>query len=238
MIFLLDAGNPEYFPDPQSAEVEPNGLLALGGDLRPERLLAAYRQGIFPWYSPGQPLLWWSPDPRLVLFPKRLHLSRSLRKALRQSEAEIRFNQSFAQVMQACAAPRARQDGTWITPEMLAAYAKLHRLGHAHSIEVWQGDELIGGLYGIVLGGIFFGESMFSRAANASKMALAGLVQALGPALDLIDCQVRTEHLVSLGAEEIPREAFLHRLALGLAAKPGISLRQLAPLAVKDIRIA
>lgn len=219
MIFLLDSKQPEYFPDPQRAETEPNGLLALGGDLRPERLLAAYRQGIFPWYNEGQPLLWWSPNPRLVLFPQKLHLSRSLRKAMRQSQAEVRFNTSFEEVMLACAAPRARQDGTWITQAILDGYSRLHRLGHAHSVEVWLEDELIGGLYGIVMGRIFFGESMFSRMADGSKMALAGLVYALGTGLDLIDCQVRTEHLVSLGAEEIPRQEFLQRIEQGCAAQ-------------------
>jgi leucyl/phenylalanyl-tRNA--protein transferase len=238
MITLLHSQNPQYFPDPQFAETEPNGLLALGGDLSPERLLAAYRQGVFPWYSQGQPLLWWSPDPRLVLFPERLHLSRSLGKALRQTQAEIRFDHSFGQVIRACAAPRARQDGTWINPEMLAAYSELHRLGHAHSVEVWQAGELVGGLYGIALGRIFFGESMFSRAENASKMALAGLVHALGNRLDLIDCQVRTLHLVSLGAEEIPRQDFLQRLTLGCADTEAIDFRHLTPIQASTIRTA
>lgn len=225
MIALLDPDNPDWFPDPKTAETEPNGLLALGGDLSPKRLLAAYRQGIFPWYSEGQPLLWWSPNPRLVLFPEKFHLSRSLRKTLRRTSAEIHVDRAFAQVMQACAAPRMtgtnKGDGTWITPDILNAYSELHRLGHAHSVEVWLDDALVGGLYGIAMGRVFFGESMFSRIPDGSKMALAGLIHLFGSELDLIDCQVRTNHLISLGAEEIPRQEFLARIQQGCAADMG-----------------
>lgn len=213
MISLLDPIDPNRFPDPETAEQEPNGLLAVGGDLRPERLLNAYRRGIFPWYGADQPILWWSPNPRLVLLPKRFHCSRSLRKALRASGYSISFDRAFERVIDACAAPRADQPGTWITPEMRDAYLRLHHQGQAHSVEVWAGHELLGGLYGIAIGRVFFGESMFSRRPNASKMALAGLLRLLDHwRFQLIDCQVYTEHLVSLGAEEIPRSEFLRLL--------------------------
>ena len=219
MIELLDGTPPDHpFPDPAMAESEPDGLLAVGGDLHPRRLIGAYRQGIFPWYNPGQPILWWSPDPRMVLFPGRLHVSRSLRKVLRRQRFRITFDQDFAGVIRRCAAPRPGQSGTWITPEMERAYQRLHEMGVAHSVEAWQAGELVGGLYGLAQGRVFFGESMFSFVSNASKAAFATLVECL-QTLDwaLIDCQVHTDHLASLGAEPIPRARFLELLAANLA---------------------
>ncbi|MBF0255143.1 MAG: leucyl/phenylalanyl-tRNA--protein transferase [Gammaproteobacteria bacterium] len=218
MITLLDPLQPQRFPDPETAETEPDGLLAVGGDLSPQRLLAAYRLGIFPWYSETQPILWWSPNPRTLLYPARLHLSRSLKKRLRRCDYQIRFDSAFDQVIAACAAPRRQDSGTWITPEMRQAYSYLHRLGHAHSVELWQEDFLIGGLYGICIGRAFFGESMFSRVTDGSKIALAGLVHGFGAQLDLIDCQLRTEHLISLGAIEVSRSHFSRQLAQSCAA--------------------
>mgnify|MGYP001576397873 CR=1 FL=1 len=198
------------------------GLLAVGGDLRPERLLEAYRHGIFPWYSSGQPILWWSPDPRTLLFPAKLKLTRSLYKTLRQGKFRVSFDRRFSEVVRACAGPRDKQpSGTWITPEMLAAYTQLHALGCAHSVEVWRGEELVGGLYGVALGAAFFGESMFSRVTDASKVAFAHLVRQLEAwGYALVDCQVASAHLFSLGAEEIPRVEFLARLAAALR-QPG-----------------
>jgi leucyl/phenylalanyl-tRNA--protein transferase len=200
----------------------PEGLVAIGGDLRPERLLAAYRHGIFPWYSEDQPILWWSPDPRTVLFPAKLKISRSLRKTLRQGKFLVSFDQAFGEVMRACAGARGNQPpGTWITPAMLDAYTRLHTLGHAHSVEVWDDGQLVGGLYGVALGAAFFGESMFSRTTDASKVAFAHLVRQLEAwGYTLIDCQVASAHLFSLGAEEIPRAEFLARLAAALV-RPG-----------------
>ncbi len=220
MIELLDGTPPDHpFPDPNLAESEPDGLLAVGGDLHPRRLIRAYRQGIFPWYNPGQPILWWSPDPRMVLFPERLHVSRSLRKVIRQGRFQISFDQDFAGVIRRCAAPRPGQSGTWITPEMERAYLRLHELGAAHSVEAWQNGELVGGLYGVAQGRVFFGESMFSFASNASKVAFATLVQCLETlGWALIDCQVHTAHLASLGAELIPRARFLEVLTDNLAS--------------------
>src|SRR5690606_29186252 len=167
------------FPPLEAALREPNGLLAAGGDLSPERLIAAYRHGCFPWYAPGQPILWWSPDPRTVLFPDELHVSRSLAKVLRQQRFEVSFDRDFAAVIAACAAPRSYANGTWITDEMRGAYEQLHQLGHAHSVEVWQDGELVGGLYGLAFGLLFFGESMFSRRDNASKVGFVTLVRQL-----------------------------------------------------------
>jgi leucyl/phenylalanyl-tRNA--protein transferase len=188
---------------------EPNGLLAAGGDLSPRRLLEAYRRGIFPWFSEGDPILWWSPDPRMVLAPAELKVSRSLAKTLRNKPYEVRFDTAFDAVIRACAAPREGEPGTWITAEMRAAYDRLHRLGYAHSVETWIDGELAGGLYGVAIGRMFYGESMFSRARDASKIALAHLARRLQEAgFELIDCQMRTEHLASLGAREIPRAAF------------------------------
>jgi leucyl/phenylalanyl-tRNA---protein transferase len=208
-----------WFPDVELALAEPEGLLAFGGDLRPERILAAYRRGIFPWYQDDQPILWWSPDPRTVLFPEQTHISRSMRKLLRSNTFSVRMDTDFAGVMQGCAEITDRRDGTWITPAMQTAYCKLHELGYAHSIEVWRLDEetgkdkLVGGLYGIALGAVFFGESMFSREKNASKVALIRLSQQLQRwGFVVIDCQVSNPHLHSMGASTIARSAFLDLL--------------------------
>lgn len=214
MLFQLAPRPTAPFPDPALAETEPNGLLAVGGDLSPQRLRSAYRLGIFPWYGAGQPILWWSPDPRLVLFPDRLRISRSLRKTLRRGAFTVSLDRDFGAVIRACAAPRPDADGTWILPEIARAYERLHALGLAHSAEAWQGDELVGGLYGVAMGRVFFGESMFTRASDASKVALVHLVRSLaGWGYVLIDCQVYTPHLASLGAVEIPRAEFQRRLA-------------------------
>ena len=200
---------PEWFPPTEQALEEPAGLLAAGGDLSPERLLAAYRRGIFPWYSPGQPVLWWSPDPRAVLFPEEFHCSRSLARTLRARGFARSLDRDFAAVIDGCAAPRPGSPGTWITSEMRAAYLRLHRLGVAHSIEVWHADTLVGGLYGVRLGGVFFGESMFSRERDASKAALAYLVALCRRNnLAVIDCQLPSQHLTSLGSRSIPRTQF------------------------------
>ncbi|HSN89661.1 MAG TPA: leucyl/phenylalanyl-tRNA--protein transferase [Anaeromyxobacteraceae bacterium] len=204
------------FPDPERAE--PDGLLAVGGDLSPERLLAAYAAGIFPWFSEGMPILWWSPDPRLVLEPARLHVSQSLRRTLRRDRYRVTSDGAFERVIRSCAA-RARpgQDGTWITGDMVRAYLRLHRLGFAHSFEAWEGEVLAGGLYGVSLGAAFFGESMFADRPDASKVAFVRAVEFLvGRGIGLVDAQVRTEHLVRFGAEEIPRREFLARLSRAL----------------------
>ncbi|MCI5107608.1 MAG: leucyl/phenylalanyl-tRNA--protein transferase [Pseudomonadales bacterium] len=212
------------FPPADAAMEDPNGLLAAGGALNADWLQAAYRRGIFPWYEQGQPILWWSPDPRLVLFPEQLHVSRSLRKLIRKSPYVLTMDKDFPAVMAACAEPRRDSDGTWITPEMEQAYTQLHHRGLAHSVEAWQEDELVGGLYGVALGRVFFGESMFSRRDNASKLAFVALVEQLKAwGFELIDCQVDSEHLRSLGAEEISRQQFLSLLdtQTALATKPG-----------------
>ena len=197
------------FPPVSKALKSPNGLLCAGGSLTPERLVEAYSRGIFPWFSEGDPILWWSPDPRMVLFPDELKVSRSLRKSVDRGLYEIRVDTAFRDVIEACAAPRDGQGGTWIVPEMVEAYTRLHELGFAHSVESWQDDRLLGGLYGVSLGPVFFGESMFARAPDASKVALVSLVERL-KARDapVIDCQQATPHLASLGAREIPRKAF------------------------------
>lgn len=201
------------FPDARLALSEPDGLLAAGGNLSPERLLNAYRHGIFPWYNDGQPILWWSPDPRSVLDPRQPRISRSLRKLLRQARFEVSYDRCFETVIRACAAPRKTETGTWITGAMHSAYTRLHQLGHAHSIECWQNGELAGGLYGVSIGRVFFGESMFSRVSNASKVAFIHLVRQLTDwQYELVDCQVYTEHLASLGAFSIPRQQFLEQL--------------------------
>lgn len=202
------------FPPVDTALGEPNGLLAAGGDLTPGRILAAYRRGIFPWFSPGEPILWWSPDPRMVLFPNEFKCSRSLVKTLRHKDYEVRLDTTFGAVMAACAAtPREGQNGTWISAEMQAAYGRLHELGFAHSVETWVGGRLVGGLYGIALGRAFYGESMFSHATDASKIALAHLclhLRRLG--FGIIDCQMETKHLASLGARPIARRDFIAHL--------------------------
>ena len=193
---------------------EPNGLLAAGGDLSPPRLIEAYRHGIFPWFSDGEPILWWSPDPRMVLYPDELKVARSLRKVLRNTTYEIRFDSAFEEVIAACAAPRDKQRGTWITAPMQAAYCELHRLGHAHSVETWVSGRLAGGLYGVAIGDVFFGESMFTRVRDASKIAFVSLVQLLREKdFRLIDCQFHTSHLESLGAKLVPRAEFLRQVA-------------------------
>jgi leucyl/phenylalanyl-tRNA--protein transferase len=205
---------PDAFPPVERALADPPGLLAAGGDLSSARLLAAYRRGIFPWYSPGQPVLWWSPDPREVLPVAQLHVSRSLARTLRRGAFSITVDSDFAAVIDACAAPRERSPGTWITPEMRAAYLRLHALGAAHSIEVRRGGALVGGVYGVVVGRVYSGESMFSRASDASKIALVALAdwcRARGQVL--IDCQLPSAHLRSLGSRPMPRAEFLAYLA-------------------------
>lgn len=206
------------FPPPHLAIKE--GLLAVGGDLSVERLLLAYRSGIFPWYSQGEPILWWSPDPRLVLYPNELRISKSLGKVIKRNIFQITFDQAFDAVIEACAGvKRSYGEGTWITDEMKAAYCELHRQGHAHSVEAWQDGQLVGGLYGVSIGRAFFGESMFSRVSNASKVAFAAFVENLQHLnFKLIDCQVKTDHLIRFGAREVPRKLFLGQL---LAAVEG-----------------
>ncbi|MCU7924059.1 MAG: leucyl/phenylalanyl-tRNA--protein transferase [Candidatus Thiodiazotropha sp. (ex Dulcina madagascariensis)] len=224
MIFLLDDDPDTPFPDVSLAEREPDGLLAVGGDLTPQRLVHAYRQGIFPWFTDGEPILWWSPDPRTVLYPKQIRISRSLRKTLRKGIYQVSFDHDFEGVIQGCAAPRDKSPGTWLVPEMIKAYRQQHLMGMAHSVEVWQDDELVGGLYGMAIGGVFFGESMFSRAPDSSKVALVHLSKKLADwGFKMIDCQVYTKHLASLGAEEIPRATFCGNLErwTRLAGRPG-----------------
>lgn len=200
---------PDAFPDVESALREPDGLLAAGGDLSSARLLEAYRRGIFPWFDDGQPILWWSPDPRCVLFPDDFHLSRRLARELRRSTAEIRFNTGFEAVVAGCAGPRSSQQGTWITPDMQGAYTRLHEEGWAHSIEVWEDDSMTGGIYGLAIGKVFFGESMFSRRSNASKYALFALSKVLSlQGFEVIDCQVASRHLMTLGSVLVPRRRF------------------------------
>lgn len=205
------------FPLTREALTEPNGLLAAGGSLDSSTLLRAYAHGIFPWFEAEQPILWWSPDPRSVLFPSDLHISRSLRKRLRQDRLKLSCNRAFEAVMRECAAPRPEQRGTWIEASMLDAYCALHEEGHAHSIEVWRNRRLVGGLYGVGLGGVFFGESMFSREADTSKVALVALAWSLRKqGVSMIDCQVESAHLNSLGAKSIPRVDFERRVEQNL----------------------
>jgi len=209
IVWLSPSDAPEAFPNVADALTDPDGLLAAGGDLDPERILFAYRKGIFPWYDDGQPILWWSPDPRCILRPADLHLSRRLRRQIRSSSAELRFNQAFSDVIRACAGERKSQQGTWITGDMMAAFEQLHGEGWAHSVEIWENAQLVGGIYGLCIGRVFFGESMYSAIPNASKMALLGLtwhMQAEG--LELLDCQVVSQHLMTLGASTIPRAEF------------------------------
>jgi len=214
VVWLSASDPPDAFPPVEAALREPDGLLAAGGDLSTERLLCAYRRGIFPWYDDAQPVLWWSPNPRCVFRQGDFHVSRRLRRYLRQSSAEVRFNTSFGEVIDACAAPRVAECGTWITAEMIDAYAQLHRDGWAHSIEIWQDQVLVGGLYGLAIGRAFFGESMFSTDANASKMALLAISRMMdGNEFSMLDCQLVSRHLVSLGASIIPRHEFVAILA-------------------------
>jgi leucyl/phenylalanyl-tRNA---protein transferase len=201
------------FPAVETARIEPNGLLCMGGNLEPETILTAYSRGIFPWYSDGQPILWWSPDPRMVLFPDEFKVSKSLAKTIRSDKFEIRFDSAFADVMAACAAPRGRHSGTWILPPMQAAYTRLHEIGFAHSAEAWRDGELVGGLYGIAMGRMFYGESMFARETDASKVAFVAMVEKLkADGFGLIDCQQETNHLASFGARPIPRKEFTQHL--------------------------
>ncbi len=212
MIPWLGPGDP--FPPVERALEEPNGLLAAGGDLSEARLLDAYARGIFPWYSAGQPVLWWSPDPRMVLIPAELRIPRSLRKRLARRDYEVRADSAFEEVIRACAEPRRSQDGTWITEDMAEAYLRLHRSGRAHSVETWIGGTLAGGLYGVELGRMFYGESMFARAPDASKIALAHLVRQLARRdCGMIDCQMKTALLARFGAREVPRREFIRKLA-------------------------
>ena len=215
----LDVSDP--FPPVELALDEPNGLLAAGGDLSPARLLAAYTRGIFPWFSEDEPLLWWSPDPRMILPVDELRVSRSLRRRIRSGVYRMTLDTAFVQVMSACGYIR-RDQGTWITPSMIEGYEALHRLGYAHSVEAWQGAELAGGLYGVAIGRMFYGESMFARATDASKVALAHLVRQLAAwGFELIDCQMSTTHLASLGGREVSRREFLDRVR-ELTARPAV----------------
>lgn len=209
MLTRLSPHKLEPFPDPSTALDDPNGLLAMGGDLRPERILMAYQKGIFPWFNPEDPILWWSPSPRTVFFPDQVRVSRSLQKVIRQKIYRVSFDTNFLAVITACAQPRTYATGTWISDEIIAAYHELHKRGYAHSVEVWQGAELVGGLYGMALGKVFFGESMFSRADNASKVGFVSLNERLKTnGFAMIDAQVANPHLFSLGAVEIPRAEF------------------------------
>jgi len=217
--------NPDIvaFPPVSQALTDPDGLLAAGGDLTPEWLFTAYQLGIFPWFEDSQPILWWSPDPRLIIVPGQLHISRSLRKVLRKQAFSVTLDRCFGDVISACAEPRADAGGTWITEDMQAAYCEFHRVGFSHSVEVWSEDELVGGLYGVAIGRVFFGESMFSRVSDASKVALVYLSQQLQDwGFELIDCQVSNPHLRSLGARDIPRTEFQEQL------------KRLTPLAPHD----
>ncbi len=206
--------NATCFPPVETALADPNGLLAMGGDLSMERLLDAYCHGIFPWFNPGEPILWWSPDPRMVLAPGEVRITRSLAKRMRNGGFEVRADTAFADVMRACGEPRDGASGTWISPVMIAAYTRLFAAGYAHSIETWRNDCLVGGLYGVAIGRMFYGESMFSREPDASKVALVRLAQQLQRwEFGLIDCQMETPHLASMGARTLPRAAFTARLA-------------------------
>ena len=214
-------GSNDRFPPVERALAEPNGLLAAGADLTVARLIDAYGSGIFPWFSEGQPPLWWSPDPRMVLFPRELRIPRSLRKRMAKRDYEMRADTGFEAVIRACAAPSSGREDTWITEDMVAAYARLHRAGHAHSVETWIGGALAGGLYGVALGRVFYGESMFTLQPDASKIALAHLVRQLERwNYGMIDCQMTTAHLARFGAREIPRSEFMRKL-VNLVNYPG-----------------
>lgn len=221
MRWLGPPGSPVQFPDPATALAWPNGLLATGGDLSPERLLAAYRRGIFPWYETGQPILWWSPDPRTVIFPGELHVSRRLRRFLARQPFEASFDRAFAQVVLGCARRDTPGTGSWITAQMMSAYQRLHELGHAHSVEIWAGEDLLGGLYGVAIGRAFFAESMFSRSSNASKAAMVFLDRELrAGGFSIMDCQLPSPHLSTMGAREIPRQEFIEHLARRIDEAP------------------
>lgn len=210
------------FPPTATALDDPNGLLAVGGDLSSERLLAAYQQGIFPWYEDDQPILWWSPAPRAVVFPDQIHISKSLAKRIRRNEYKVTFDQAFTQVLAGCSKITQKREGTWITDDMQAAYTYLYELGFAHSVESWKNDELVGGLYGVAIGRVFYGESMFSTQSDASKVAFVALAQQLNAwGFGVIDCQVSNPHLETLGSQEINRDAF-DQLLQKFTAKPAI----------------
>lgn len=205
---LLDPESP-VFPNPNQAATDPDGLLAVGGNLQPDTLLSAYNQGIFPWYNQNDPIMWWSPSERCVIRPQHLHISRSLQKHIAKGQFTMTLDRDFPQVIRACA-NRENGDETWITSEMIEAYEHLHQLGHAHSLEVWEGDSLIGGIYGLAIGHVFCGESMFSRGTNGSKIALVYLCQhMIKKGFELLDCQLVNQHLLTMGAESIPRKSFL-----------------------------
>ena len=220
--WLAPTDPPEAFPNVEQALTEPDGLLAAGGDLAPARILEAYRRGIFPWYEEGQPILWWSPDPRTVLLPKDIHVSRRLARTISQQPFDLSADRAFRDVVTGCSQPRNYTDGTWITSAMADAYQALHHQGWAHSVEAWQDGELVGGIYGVALGRVFFGESMFSRRRDASKVVLvatARFVDALG--FELIDCQVHSQHLQTMGATRVSRHDFVNRLADLIDQGPG-----------------
>ncbi len=219
---LLDAEPGEQFPDPAHALVEPNGLLACGGDLSPQRLLVAYSRGIFPWFGEREPILWWSPDPRCVFHTHTPQINRSLRRLLRDKHWRLTVDHAFEQVIRGCAEPRAGEPGTWLVPAMIDAYVRLHQLGHAHSVEVWEDERLVGGIYGVALGRLFCGESMFSVERGGSKLALVGLARLLRELeFPLLDTQVANAHTLGLGAVEMPRAQFLQHVA-ALARLPGL----------------
>ena len=223
-VHWLDDSDETLFPSPDQALTRPNGLVAIGGALSERRLLAAYSRGIFPWYEEGQPVLWWSPDPRGVLFPEELHVSRSLRKRIRKMDVQVTLDHAFEDVITACAAPRGHETGTWITQDMHDAYCLLHERGLGHSVEIWHNFRLVGGLYGIALGRAFFGESMFSRLPDGSKIALVYLTRQLARwGYRFLDCQILSPHLESMGARDVPRPAFLRELqdAVQLPCTPG-----------------
>ena len=210
--FLSDTDDTTPFPPVHTAMQEPNGLLMAGANLKPERVLSAYRQGIFPWYSEGEPILWWSPDPRCVIWPDELKISRSLRRVIKKQQYQISHSKAFRSVVEACSEPRGDTEGTWITADMLNAYCVLAQQRHAESIEVWEGETLVGGLYGVVVGRAFVGESMFSRRSDTSKIALVSL--AGSGRFDMIDCQLPTAHLMSMGATQIPRDNYIEVLEI------------------------
>lgn len=235
-LYWIDPDSPpDNFPPATSALSQPDGLLCFGGDLDSERLLNAYRRGIFPWYSEGQPIMWWSPAPRCVIYPQELVIRRSLKKSMKNAGFQFSINQAFAQVIEACAQPRGEEQGTWITSDMVSAYIQLHQQGHAHSTEIWFDGELVGGLYGIAIGRVFFGESMFAQKRDASKVALACMVHFLDRHnFKLIDAQVTSSHLLSLGAREINRTQFLNELDSYCAVENDIQLWQTERVDVKD----
>lgn len=237
MIFALDGTPPnQRFPHPRHAETDPDGLIAVGGDLSPERLLRAYRQGIFPWYSKGQPILWWSPNPRTLLYPKEIHIARSLRREMRKQDYQLKLDQAFDQVLLDCAAPRTHEPDTWLLPEMRSAYSELHRLGHAHSIELWSNETLVGGMYGLAIGRAFFGESMFSRVPSASRVVMVYLSWLLQQHdFAFLDCQVFNPHLQRMGAREVARPEFLTQLAQSIDATPSGAIWQSPPISCQQI---